>query len=224
MKTLLVLLSFALTVLLSATMLEAHEKGSDPGADTVPFEDENGRQNLALLGMSADTRGEHLDTANASSVLPGWEGQHEIAHLNDGLYGDQCSWISDGEPSWVEINLNGVYSVGAVCFGTDNLGMYADRSITVFRILVATEYNEDSGADTWNIVYEESGEEHPDGVSLRECFEFKEVPAQWVRVDITATNDGTGARIDELEIYGAKPTAVKLGGKLAITWGMLKNR
>ena len=222
MKAFSVLLSFALMVLLVATMLEAHEKGIEADADTVPFKDKKGRQNLALLGKKeGDYSGEHLDTANASSVLPGWAGQHEIAHLNDALYGDQCSWISASEPSWAEINLKDVYSVEAVCFGTDNLGKYGDRSITVFRILVATEYKEDSEAKTWKKVYEEKGEEHPNGVSLRECFDFEPVQAQWVRIDITATNDGTAARIDELEIYGGKWSA-DARGKLATIWGRIK--
>ena len=219
MKAFSVLLSFALMVLLVATMLEAHEKGIEVDADTVPFKDKKGRQNLALLGKKeGDYSGEHLDTANASSVIPGYPGQHEIAHLNDALYGDQCSWISASEPSWAEINLEDVYLVDTVCFGSDNLGKYQDRAITVFRILVATTYNENSEANTWKEIYEEDG--HP-GVHLRECFDFKPVQAQWVRVDITATNGGTAARIDELEIYGA-PLLVDARGKLATIWGRIK--
>jgi hypothetical protein len=218
-----VLLCSAFLLLLSAATLPAHppQEKAHLVDDTVPFEDKEGRRNLALLGLDPGQRGEHLDTANASSVLPGFEA-HQIAHLNDGFYGDPSSWISDGEPSWAEIDLGDVYTVNQVAFGTDGRAEgLQDRAATVFQILTATDYNADSNAASWQMVFQQ---EAGDPVTKRTEFSFDATEAQWVRINIDATNDGSQVRIDEMETYEAGLTAVKLNDKLAITWGLLKKQ
>ncbi len=154
----------------------------------VPKKDKADRQNLALLPGAM---------ANASSVLPG-HSIHQIEHLNDGFYNNSNSWISNGEPSWVEIDLGGVHEVSTVVFGSEHAGHYNDRAASKFDILVATAYDEDSTADTWKKVYE-----HRDGaVHLTRAFDFESVDAQWVRIHIRE-NTGGNVRIDEVEIYGS---------------------
>jgi len=162
--------------------------GGSSKPQKVPKQDKERRQNLALLPDAV---------ANASSVLPGYS-IHQVKHLNDGFYNNSNSWISNGEPSWVEIDLGDIYEISTVLFGSEHGGYYNDRAATRFDILVATSYDEDSGASTWKKVYE-----HRDGaVHLTRAFNFEPVDAQWVRIHILESSGGN-VRIDEIEIYGS---------------------
>ena len=162
--------------------------GGNSKPQRVPQSDKAGRQNLALLPDAM---------ANASSVLPGYS-IHQVKHLNDGLYNNSNSWISNGEPSWVEIDLGDVYEISTVVFGSEHGGHYNDRAASKFDILVATAYEADSGASVWKKVYE-----HRDGaVHLTRAFDFEPVEAQWVRIHILE-GAGGNVRIDEVEIYGS---------------------
>jgi hypothetical protein len=80
---------------------------------------------------------------------------------------------------------------------------------------VATKYDEDSEAATWEEVYKHNG----GPVSATTAFEFKAVDARWVRIEIRGPD---GARIDEIEIYSLKGAAVKSENKLVATWGRIK--
>ena len=155
----------------------------------VPRSDKRNRLNLALLSDA---------TAKASSVLPG-HSQHQVAHLNDGLYSNQNSWVSSGEPSWVEIDLGEVNTVSTVAFGSEHTPSYRDRAITKFDILVATEYQEDSANEVWQKVESYDGEP----VATTRAFSFAPTAARWIRIQIWDSVGGN-ARIDEIEIYGAR--------------------
>ena len=53
--------------------------------------------------------------ANASSVFAdGAMPIHQIAHLNDGWYGNQASWIAKTPAAWAEIDLGDVYTISRV--------------------------------------------------------------------------------------------------------------
>lgn len=153
----------------------------------VPTKDKADRRNLALLPSA---------TANASSVLPG-HAIHKIEHLNDGSYNNQNSWISNGEPSWAEIDLGDIYTVSTVAFGSEHSQNYNDRAPIKFDIFVSTNYHEDSEDKSWEKVYEYEGEP----AHKTETFSFEPVEARWLRIHIWETNSGN-ARIDEIEIYG----------------------
>jgi len=153
----------------------------------VPRQDKAKHKNLALLPKAI---------ANASSALPGHT-IHQIAHLNDGLYNNQNSWISNGEPSWAEIDLNDIYTVSKVAFGSEHSQNYADRTVTKFDILVSTNYNKDSAHESWDKVYEYRGAP----INATKLFSFESVEARWVRIQIHESIGGN-ARIDEIEIYG----------------------
>lgn len=153
----------------------------------VPRKDKSGYRNLALLPDA---------TANASSVLPG-HGIHQIAHLNDGLYSNRNSWVSNGEPSWAEIDLGDLYTVSEVAFGSEHSQQYRDRAATRFDILVSTDYHENSDHESWVKVYEYDGKP----VQETKTFSFKPVEAQWVRIHIWESVNNS-VRIDEIEIYG----------------------
>lgn len=155
----------------------------------VPTKDEFGFANLALRAEAK---------AEASSELPGYA-IHKIAHLKDGQAGNSHSWISQGEPSWAQIDLGEVFWVYKVALGSDSSRQYQDRAPREFAILAATEYQADSAAPSWQVVYKTSGP----AVHLRREFKFKPVQARWIRIAIESATSPQ-ARIDEIEIYGQK--------------------
>jgi len=161
------------------------------GSLDAPRADELGFANLAL-GPDAK--------AAASSLLPGFPGRHEIAHLNDGHLGNGKSWISNGEPSWAEIDLGGTYWIYKVATGSDSSGQYTDRAATDFRVLTATQDAPDSEAKTWTTVARQGGSAP---LHTRTEFRFKPVQARWVRVALDAANQSQ-CRLDEIEVYGQK--------------------
>lgn len=155
----------------------------------VPAMSAEGRRNLALLPGAK---------AAASSVLPGFA-IHQVAHLNDGWYGNEASWIEGNRPSWAEIDLGTVHTISRVCVGNDHTLRYKEnRGITHCRILAAVDYREDAGAPIWRTVAIYQGEPLQGG----KAFDFEPIKARWVRIDIA---DGPGARIDEIEVYEADP-------------------
>ncbi|MCX6868269.1 MAG: discoidin domain-containing protein, partial [Verrucomicrobia bacterium] len=89
--------------------------GIDELAVFGPASDEN----LALASRGA--------IAHASSVIAGHP-IHAIAHLNDGLYGNDHSWIAatPGE-EWAEIELPKATRVARVGFTRDRTGAFTDR-------------------------------------------------------------------------------------------------
>ena len=183
----------------------AQDAGPEP--EEVPEMDERGAVNVALLPDASP---------DASSVIPGYDDRHAIEFLNDGWYNNPRSWIIEGNPpGWAEIDLGSVYEVDKVVFGSEHTAQWADRAIEEFSILVATEYDADSTAATWNEVFTYSG----DPVRDTTPFTFDLVEARWVRVDIRV---GGGCRIDELEVYALTTAAVTPASKLATTWGEVK--
>ncbi|MBI4324169.1 MAG: hypothetical protein HY674_02805 [Chloroflexi bacterium] len=79
---------------------------------------ENG-SNLALAATGAK--------ASASSLLPG-HAIHQVAHLNDGRYGNSHSWIAAGTRNeWAQIELPQRRAVSKVVFSRDREGHFADR-------------------------------------------------------------------------------------------------
>jgi hypothetical protein len=164
---------------------------SGPPAEPAPLATAEGRRNLALLPEAK---------ASASSVIAGYPELHTIAHLNDGYYNNPASWVSAQHPAWVEIDLGAAYRINEVAFGSEHSAQFNDRAVTRFEVLTATDYAGDSAAPTWRKVFTYEGKP----VHATEHFRFEPVSARWVRVSIGASAGGT-ARLDELEIYEARP-------------------
>ncbi len=161
-----------------------------PSDLTVPKENALGFANLALNSEARPA---------ASSLLPGYA-IHRIEHLNDGLGGNDHSWISREEPSWAEIDLGDDYWIYQVAFGSDRSRRYTDRAATTFSILTATQYNEQTDAPSWNVVYRQTA---GPPVHTRKEIKFKPVRARWVRIAVQASSRNQ-VRIDEIEIFGQK--------------------
>jgi mono/diheme cytochrome c family protein len=82
--------------------------------------------------------------ATASSVYAnGSVPIHQIAHLNDGRYGNSWSWIS-GEVGrgWAQIELPQETTIERVVWGRDRDQKFLDRTPTSYRIEVATKPGE----------------------------------------------------------------------------------
>lgn len=153
----------------------------------VPAKLTDGRRNLALLPEAM---------ASASSVYS--EGAmpiHQVAHLNDGWYGNSASWIAGDMPCWAQVDLGGEYDISEVRLGNEHLGAYRDRAATELKVMVATSPH------AWQTVAEYRGEALTAALSLP----FEPKAARYVRVEITASRDGL-PRLDEIEIYEASPS------------------
>ena len=156
----------------------------------VPKENEKRFANLALNANAKP---------GASSVISGYA-IHQTRHLNDGLAGNQHSWISQEDPSWAQIDLGNVYWIYQVAFASDDSRQHSDRAATSFCILTATDYNQDTSAATWQPVYRQAS---GSPVHARREFSFPPVQARWVRIAVD-TSSRNEVRIDEIEVYGSE--------------------
>jgi hypothetical protein len=99
-------------------VIRASSQGQ-PCIDELEVYGPQGDENLALSKLGA--------VASASSCLPGYA-IHQIAHLNDGLYGNSHSWIAAGTgEEWAQIQLPKTTMVNRVVFSRDREGKFRDR-------------------------------------------------------------------------------------------------
>ncbi|MSU44403.1 MAG: DUF1553 domain-containing protein [Pedosphaera sp.] len=95
-------------------------------ADSAP-------RNIALASAGAK--------ATASSVYPD-NAFHKLEHLNDGLYGNERSWISNERgKGWVQIEFAKMEKVDRVAWSRDrdNVPRYNDRLATRYRIEISRD-------------------------------------------------------------------------------------
>ena len=152
----------------------------------------DGRRNLALLPAAR---------AEASSVYDnGRMAIHQVAHLNDGWYGNERSWIAGALPAWVQIDLGEVHRIGSVALGNEHALRYTDRVLTHFRILTARSYAPGTTEPAWQLAADVDHHR----LTGTEVFSFPPREARWVRVELIAAEDGL-PRLDEVEVYEAEP-------------------
>ena len=163
--------------------------------------------NVALVSSGA--------TAFARNVIAGYT-QHTIAHLNDGLYGNDHSWLAGSAGSFSGVAFSAPHTIGSVAFSRDNGGetnQYTDRIAGLYKLQVTHAPNPDATtpADQWTTVaYVYYGQRVPDATGyLRHRYDFDPVDnVTGVRILVSA--DGDAIAIDELEAYEPAP-AVYLG-------------
>ena len=91
---------------------------------------------LAASGAKATSSGNYPESA-----------KHKLAHINDGRYGNDWSWISsDHGRGWVQIELPAPAPISRIEWGRDRKEEYTDRLAVGYRIEVATE------PDAWQLV------------------------------------------------------------------------
>jgi hypothetical protein len=163
--------------------------------DKVPAARE-GRRNLALL-PSAKAKTSSLYNEGKLPI-------HQTAHLNDGWYGNDASWVAAESRAWAEIDLGAEYEISEVRLSNDRMGQYNERAAVELKILAAVKHNADSQSPDWRVVGEYRGEP----LLKEKAITFPATAARWVRVDIRKTANGDAPRLDEIEIYEAKPAKV----------------
>ncbi len=105
--------------------------GGEPCFDEVEILDEKGGHNVALASAGAK--------ATASSCIPGYP-IHQIAHLNDGLYGNGHSWVAAAcENQWVQIALPQPTRINKVVLSRDREGKHASRMPNSIEIQVSLD-------------------------------------------------------------------------------------
>lgn len=73
-------------------------------------------------------------TSSGDNVAPG---THELRFVNDGVYGNSSSWMSNQTGGgWVQCDWNEPQVIEAVTWGRDRNGQYDDRLATAYRIEV----------------------------------------------------------------------------------------
>ncbi|MGZ0169290.1 MAG: PSD1 and planctomycete cytochrome C domain-containing protein [Planctomycetales bacterium] len=93
----------------------------------------SGVKNVALATAGA--------VATCSSSLPGYE-IHQLKHVNDGVYGNKRSWISNESGGWVQIEFPKPQSISRVEWARDRTGRYSDRVAVQYRIEAAIRPDE----------------------------------------------------------------------------------
>jgi hypothetical protein len=100
-------------------VIAASNSGTQPCVDELEVYGPTGGTNLALAATGAK--------AAASSCLEGFA-IHRVEHLNDGKYGNACSWIAArAEEEWAQIELPKPARVARVVFSRDREGFFRDR-------------------------------------------------------------------------------------------------
>ena len=104
---------------------------SEPCIDELEVYGPEDRTNFALAKLGA--------SASASSCLPGYS-IHQIAHLNDGLYGNSHSWIAAStKGEWAQVELRRPVQVSRVDLSRDREGHYVDRVPIKVDVLVSMD-------------------------------------------------------------------------------------
>src|SRR5690606_4066817 len=115
--------------------------------EPAPLTREDGRRNVALLPGT---------TATVSSLIESETPFHKVEHLADGWYNNIASWISAGDPSWVEVDLGESHTINEIALGSEHTPTHNDRAITIFKVMVSES---EKGADTeWKEAFSYNGE------------------------------------------------------------------
>ena len=153
-------------------------------------------------------------TAFAIDCIEGYSA-HSIAHLNDGEYSNDNSWIGITSPGFAGINFGGSCEITSIAFGRDNTGNFYERFLGTYTVQYTTSSNPDETTDNaeWidigTVTYTGPGGENFSNPAVRHLFEFDAVTATGVRVMVPA-----GTCFDELEVYGTRSGGPGLEGDL----------
>lgn len=123
----------------------ATKDGAEPCLDELQVFGPAGTENVALASRGG--------RASASGVLSGFA-IHQIAHLNDGQFGNEHSWISSERGSgWAQIELAQVAPVSRVVWSRDGgeIPRFDDRLPSRYRIEVSVDGKQ------WKMVSTEEG-------------------------------------------------------------------
>ncbi len=157
--------------------------------------------------------------AFAKDVIADYPNIHEIAHLNDGLYGNDNSWIGESDGSFAGVALNGSHTIGLISFGRDNSGISADRYEGTYTLQYTTVENPSASTpeDVWLTIDELTYDNTfpPDAPALRHVYQFDPVEATGVRIVVSQGGFNGGIAIDEIEVLAPSTIAIEQISELA---------
>jgi hypothetical protein len=147
---------------------------------------------------------------------------HKIANIRDGIYGNSNSWIGDTDSSFVGLNFGGSFTIDRFAFGRDNTGAFGDRSRGSYLLQYTTDAAPGAGTpdNLWTTIgpvyYQADNTD-----ALRHEYAFSPVDATGIRLIASGNGAGSGAAIDELEVYQVVPepgtaALLALGAALAL--------
>ena len=148
-----------------------------------------------------------------------------FGNINDGLYGNDASWIGDSESSFVGLNFNGSQTVNRLAFGRDNTGTFGDRSAGTYTLQYTTAAapNAATPDGSWitigSVYYDHNGLDSAD----RHEYSFAPVTATGLRMFVSGNGEASGLDIDEFEVY-AIPEPGVLGLTLLAACAGLRRR
>lgn len=146
---------------------------------------------------------------------------HVIEDINDGIYGNNNSWIGTSLNSFVGVAFGGTYTIERFAFGRDNTGTYSDRSAGRYLLQYTTDPS--PNAATPDSAWVNLGLVYHEGLSpaeaLRHEYSFPPVAATGIRFFAPGEGVPSGACIDELEVYvsGASAPTIACPSDIAVT-------
>lgn len=145
-------------------------------------------------------------TAFAKDVLPGFAGTHEIAHLNDQLFGNGKSWIGNTSGTFAGVSFGATpVPISSIAFGRDNPGQFGDRTLGLYTLQYTTEPNPTDATTAWTTIgtldYGAAGGTNYAFPSKRHRYTFNPVSATGIRLLVPEGGLVGGTCIDELEVY-----------------------
>ncbi len=178
--------------------------------------------------MNVSTNIALTSTAFAKDLINGggFPAHSNIGNINDGLYGNDESWIGDSESSFIGLNFNGSQTVNRFAFGRDNTGTFPDRSGGTYMLQYTTAASPNAGTPdgSWttigSVYYDHNGLDSAD----RHEYNFAPVSATGLRLIVAGNGIGSGLAIDEFEVYAIPEPGVLGLGLLAACAGLRRRR
>lgn len=108
---------------------------------------------LEVFSSSGEPRNVALASNGARATTSGTfpnAAIHKLEHINEGLYGNSHSWISDqAGKGWVQIEFPDKVTIDRVVWARDREGVFKDRLATQYRIEVT---NDPTDSNAWKTV------------------------------------------------------------------------
>ncbi len=168
------------------------------------YSDADSKANLALASMGA------IVTASGSTE----SGSHQVRFVNDGLVGNDSSWMSNAKGSgWLQFELSNASNIARIAWGRDRTGKFDDRTPTAYRIQLG------ESTDRMQVVAELLPE-RPAVNSKRIHDRIPKTLTKRLRLTIEATNSLEPC-IDEIEVFNqkGKNVAMRSAGAKVTTSG-----
>jgi hypothetical protein len=178
--------------------------------------------------MNVSTNLSLTGTAFAKDLIAGgaFPAHDSIGNLNDGMYGNENSWIGETAGSFAGVAFSASNTIERIAFGRDNTGTYGDRSGGAYVLQYTTVPG--PNALTLETDWLTIGNIWLDGDSLasadRHEYSFAPVNATGVRLLVGGVGVASGRAIDELEVYAAVPEPTSTAVLLLAGLGLLRRR